>query len=159
VGVLKKVGLGINTKKTKGLPFNTDYPTPLKTLDGTEIEWVESSEKDIAVRKALAWQALNKMSRIWRSAMRRDLKLHLFIATIESILLYGCQGWTLTVALEKSLNGTYTPMFRKVLDTHWSSYTTNEILYGNLPTVSDKIVSRRMQLAGHCFRHPELRAQ
>ena len=165
----KKVGLGINAKKTKALTFNTDNPSPLKTLDGTEIDWVndfkylgswvESTEKDIAVRKAQAWQALNKMSRIWCSAMHRELKLRFFIATIESILLYGCESWTLTVALEKSLDSTYTRMLRKVLNIHWSSHTPNEILYGDLPMVSDKIASRRMQLAGHCFRHPELSAQ
>ena len=61
----KKVGLGINAKKTKGLPLNVDSPAPLHTADGTEIEWVEdfkylgswveSTEKDISVRRALAW--------------------------------------------------------------------------------------------------------
>ena len=33
----KKVGLGINAKKTKGLLLNTETPPPLRTLDGTEI--------------------------------------------------------------------------------------------------------------------------
>ncbi|XP_062577713.1 uncharacterized protein LOC134239565 [Saccostrea cucullata] len=70
-----------------------------------------------------------------------------------------CGSWTLTVAQEKSLDGTYTRMLRKVLDIHWSSQIPNEFLYGNLPKVSDKIASRRLQLAGHCFRHPELSAQ
>ena len=37
----KKVGLGINAKKTKGLPLNVDSPAPLHKADGTEIEWVE----------------------------------------------------------------------------------------------------------------------
>ena len=165
----KKVGLGINAKKTKGLPLNTENPTPLHTLDGTELEWVEdfkylgswveSTEKDISIRKALAWQALNKMNTIWKSDMSRDLKLRFFIATIESILLYGCETWTLNETLEKQLNGTYTRMLRKALNIHWSSHTTNEVLYGKLPRVSDKVASRRLQLAGHCHRHPELSAQ
>ena len=29
----------------------------------------------------------------------------------------------------------------------------------NLPAVSNKIASRRLQLAGHCYRHPELSTQ
>ena len=55
----------LNAKKTKGLPLNVDSPAPLHTADGTEIEWVEdfkylgswveSTEKDISVRRALAW--------------------------------------------------------------------------------------------------------
>lgn len=81
----KKVGLGLNAKKSKGLPLNVDSSPPLHTADGTEIEWVddfkylgswvESTEKDISVRRALAWQALNKMTSIWTSSMRRDLKI------------------------------------------------------------------------------------
>ena len=34
----------------------------------------------------------------------------------------------------------------------------NETLYGKLPTLSDKIAARRLRLAGHCQRHPELSA-
>jgi hypothetical protein len=164
-----KVGLRVNAKKTEGLAINIENPAPLHIADGTELEWVkdfkylgswvENSKKDISVRKALAWQALNGMSRIWKSNMSRDLKVRFFIATIESILLYGCEAWTLTEALERSLNGTYTRMLRTALNIHWSSHTTNEVLYGNLPRVSDKIASRRLNLAGHCFRHPELSAQ
>ncbi len=55
--------------------------------------------------------------------MSKDLKLRFFIATIESILLYGCESWTLTEALEKSLYGTYTRMLRKAQNSHWSSHT------------------------------------
>ena len=111
------------------------------------------------MRKALAWKALNGMSSIWKSSMSRDVKIRFFLATVESILLYGCESWTLTVAQEKALDGTYTWMLRTALNIHWSSHTTNEVLYGKLPRLSDKIASRRMQLAGHCYRHPELSTQ
>ena len=106
------------------------------------------------MRKALAWKALNGMSSIWKSSMSRDVKIRFFLATVESILLYGCESWTLTVAQEKALDGTYTWMLRTALNIHWSSHTTNEVLYGKLPRLSDKIASRRMQLAGHCYIHP-----
>ena len=99
------------------------------------------------------------MSRIWKSAMSRDLKIRFFVGTVESILLYGCEAWALTDALERSLDGTYTRMLRKALNIHWSSHTPNDELYGKLPRVSSTIAARRLQLAGHCFRHPELSAQ
>ena len=35
----------------------------------------------------------------------------------------------------------------------------NNILYGDLPKLTDKIRERRLKLAGHCYRHPELVAQ
>ena len=47
--------------------------------------------------------------------MSKDLKIRFFIATIESILLYGCESWALSKAQEKSLDGTYTRMLRKAL--------------------------------------------
>ena len=62
-----------------------------------------------------------------------------FISTVEAILLYGCENWSLTESMEKSLNGYYTRMLWKVLNVHWSSHTPNERLYGNLPRVADKI--------------------
>ena len=99
------------------------------------------------------------MTKIWNSNMSRDLKIRFFIATIESILLYGCESWTMSESQEKSLDGTYTRMLRKALNIHWSSHTPNQQLYGELPAVSDKIASRRLQLAGHCYRHPELSTQ
>ena len=49
----------------------------------------------------------------------------------------------------------YIRMLRKTLNIQWSSYTSNEVLYGKLPAVADKIVANRLQLAGHCHRHPE----
>ena len=121
--------------------------------------WVDESKKDIAVRKAHAWKALNDMDKIWKSSMKPDLKKRFFISTVEAILLYGCESWSLTESMEKSLNGTYTRMLRKVLNVHWSSHTPNEQLYGNLPRVADKIAVRRLRLSGHCFRHPELSTQ
>ena len=121
--------------------------------------WVDSLEKDIAVRKALAWKALNGMSKIWTSSMKPELKKRFFLATVESILLYGCESWAMSEQQEKSLNGTYTRMLRKALNVHWSTHMTNDQLYGKLPAVCDKIASRRLQLAGHCHRRTELSTQ
>ena len=76
--------------------------------------------------------------------MCNDLKLCFFIATIESILLYGCESWTLTEALEKSLDGTYTRMLRKAQNIHWSSHTPNEEVWkecSSLDIASDTLSS------------------
>ena len=63
------------------------------------------------------------MDRIWKSNMKSSLKKRFFVACIESILLYGCEAWAMTVALEKSLNGTYTRMLRKALTTYTGIHT------------------------------------
>ena len=91
--------------------------------------------------------------------MNPGLKKRFFVSTVEAILLYGCECWTLSVTMEKALIGTYTRMLRKVMNIHWSPHIPNEQLYGDLPRVADKIAARRLRLAGHCFRHPELSTQ
>ena len=57
------------------------------------------------------------------------------------------------------LNSTYTRMLHKALNIHWSAHNTNEKLFGKLSAVCYKIASRRLQLAGHCYRYPEFRVQ
>ena len=159
----------MNGPKTKYLAYNTADHPPLVTRLGTVLEqkddfkylgsWVDDSAKDICIRKSLAWKALNGMTKIWKSAMNADLKKRFFVATVESILLYGCESWAMTDTMERSLSGTYTRMLRKALNVHWSSHTTNNELYGKLPRVDMKIAERRLRLAGHCYRHPELSTQ
>ena len=70
----KSVGLLINGKKTEVMPINYSDPVILYTLSKEILKIVEdfnylgsrtaNTEKDIAVRKALAWKALNKLDKI-----------------------------------------------------------------------------------------------
>ena len=50
----------------------------------------------------------------------------------------------------------YTRMLRKALNISWQEHSTNKNVYCKLPLVSSKIKSRRMRMAGHCIRHPEI---
>ena len=59
------------------------------------------------------------MKKIWSSKMRRKLKIRLFRATVESILLYGSEKWTITETLAKQINGCYTRILRMALDVPW----------------------------------------
>ena len=120
--------------------------------------WVNSTEQDLKVRKALAWRALNGMTSVWNSNLPCQIKLSFFYTTVESVLLYGSECWTLKPALEKSLDGCYTRMLRAVLNIRKTAHVTNKSLYGGMPKVSQRIAARRMKLAGHCQRHQELPA-
>lgn len=159
------VGLIANAKKTKIMAFNHNTKPEIKTSDSSTLEIVEeflylgsnvsSTKADIKRRIALAWSASNKLHKIWKSNLSRSFKLRLFCATVESVLLYGCETWTLTKALSNKLDGCYTRLLRSVLGYSWQDHITNKILYGNLPKVTDKIRNRRLKLTGHCIRHPE----
>ena len=115
-----KVVLHVNSEKTKFLALNQRVAPEIITADGTNIEcvddykylgsWIGSTEKDISIRKALAWKASNKLSQIWKSSLRRHFKIRVFKATVEPILLYGYETWMLTNSLEKQLDGCYTRM-------------------------------------------------
>ena len=59
-----KVGLGLNAKKTEVMTYNIPEHDPLRTVTGDVLKevadfkylgsWVESTEADIKIRKALA---------------------------------------------------------------------------------------------------------
>ena len=150
----------MNTKKTKVMTFNTPESIVLKTADGKTLQdekefkylgsLINLSEKDIKVRKAIAQNAIHSIHFIWKSKINLPLKRRLFVATVESVLTYGSESQTLTVQQQKSLDGTYMRMLRKALNISWQEHSTNKNkhLY--------KIKSRRMRMAGHCIRHPEL---
>ena len=94
---------------------------------------------------------------MWKSDLWKDLKIRLFTATVESVLLYGSETWTMTKRLTKIVDGCYTRMLRMALNINQCMMRiTNSELYGNLPKVSSKVAHRRLRLAGHAQRHPEL---
>ena len=94
-----KVGLHLNAKKTVCMLYNQPVIDEIKTRNNVTLKavddfkylgaWMSSSEKDIKVRKAQAWQACHKLKKIWTSELPRKTKIRLFQTTVESVLLYG----------------------------------------------------------------------
>ena len=84
--------------------------------------------------------------------MNKKYKINLFRATVESVLLYGCETWTLNKKMNKSLDGCYTRMLRRIQNVSWRQHMTNKELYDGLPNISQVIRLRRLRFAGHCYR-------
>ena len=149
-----KVGLHVNSSKTKLMSFNQDEPINVTTISGyKEVDnlkylggWMKSTEYDINVRKALAWTACHKLRKVWTSSLKTSIKVRLFIATVESVLLYNSNTWSLTNQMEKRLDGVYTRMLRMAMNVSWKQHMTNEELYGDLPKVTTKIAIHRLRL-------------
>jgi len=84
-----------NAKKTEFMSYQQGQ---INSLDGNEIKHVnnftylgsniQSTEKDISIRKAKAWAALNKLQKIWKSELSNKLKRNFFKAVVESV--QGC---------------------------------------------------------------------
>ena len=75
--------------------------------------WVANTAKDFTVRRALAFDAMEKLWRVWKADIPQALKIRIFRACVEPILLYGSETWTFTSYLTNHLNGCYTRMLRK----------------------------------------------
>ena len=111
-GECQKMGLQLNAKKTEVMTFNINDKAKITTKNGTILavnedfknlgSYISSTEKDIRVRKAHAWRALHDVKNIWHSAMPDELKRAIFMASVESILLYGSEAWTFNYCSARS---------------------------------------------------------
>ena len=50
-----------------------------------------STESEMRKRRALEWKALHGMRWAWRAGLKDDIKRRLFVATVESVLLFGAE--------------------------------------------------------------------
>ena len=160
-----KIGLHLNAKKTELITFNFEDEITILTTKGNKVAnvldfkylggWMASSEKDFEIRKAMAWSACNKLKLIWSSNLSKFLKIRLFRATVESVLLYNSETWTINKSMQRKIDGCYTRMLRMALNISWKTKTSNVDLYQKLPPVSQTIRERRLRLSGHLVRHNE----
>ena len=67
-------------------------------------------------------------SHIWKSDLTDKMKRSFFQAAVESILLYGCNIWTLTKKLEKKLDSNYKRVLRAILNKSWRQQPTRHQL-------------------------------
>lgn len=104
-------------------------------------------------------QSEQSMTSVWKSNLPRHIKISFFSATVESVLLHGCECWTLTPSLQKSLDGCDTKMLHVALNIKQDEHIANNRLNVGLPSLSEKLTVRRMRLAGHCHWHWELPAK
>ena len=78
-------------------------------------------------------------------------KKNFFRATVESVLVYGAIIWTLTIALEKKINRSYTRMLRAALNISWRDHMSNKYLYGKILKITDTIREQSLRFSGHCW--------
>src|SRR6188508_1154171 len=98
--------------------------------------WIRTTDKDLSARR----HKCGPQQRWKAPQLSRELKVRLFRATVETVLLYGAQCWSLTTAQTRSLDGTYTRLLRKALNVHFSAHVTNATLYGTIPRLSATFV-------------------
>ena len=116
----KSTGLFLNPSKTKYIHINPSANYSVHSSDGSQIEKVDdfkylgsytNSQHNIQCRKAL--------TTFWRAPICRLIKLTIFKTTVEPILIYGCDSWSLTQSVENALDGTYTRMLQITQNMSW----------------------------------------
>ena len=119
---------------------------------------------EIKVRLAIATSAMAKLSTIWK---RKDIsfptKTKLFRSLVLSILLYGCESWTLTAETTKRLESFETKSYRRLLGISWADRKTNDFVCNkvtNLAGPQEPLLSivkrRKLSWFGHITRHNAL---
>uniref|UniRef100_A0A8D8XXM4 Craniofacial development protein 2 n=1 Tax=Cacopsylla melanoneura TaxID=428564 RepID=A0A8D8XXM4_9HEMI len=163
----RKVGLKINTSKTKEMRINCKINTPL-TVDSEIIESVDQfqylgsivdkqggSDIDVDQRIRKAKGAFAQLMPIWRcKELRTGTKLRIFQSNVKSVLLYGCQTWRVTQAISKKLQTFINSCLRRILKIFWPNVIPNHELWSktNQEPVATTIKKRKFGWIGHTLR-------
>ena len=164
-------GLSMNVRKTKTMVVskNENVTTSilvenetLEQLDifkylGQLITPDGKNEKEIRARIAMAKGRFEKMHKLFESKqLSTKLKLRMINCYIYSILLYGCETWTLTKVLCDKIEACEMFFLRRMGKISWKQKITNEQVLEKFQTkrqLLDIIKTRKMCFFGHIKRH------
>jgi hypothetical protein len=159
-----RVGLEVNNRKTKVLHVGTTDASALRLPTGELVTVCEdftylgsrlmSPDSIVAERRAQAWRAAYLLRAIFNSSARDTLKIRLFRAAVESILLYSLEAVPLTPSREQALDASYRSLLRHALGIHYPNRISSRQLMARagVPSASDTLRRRRQMLLGHCLR-------
>ena len=103
---------------------------------------ISSTESDVNIRIRKVWNAIERLSIIWKSDLSDRIKRDFFQAVTVSVLLYGLTTWTPTKCVEKKLEGNYTRMlrtfFKQILEAAPNETAEWRALLSHLPNFSNK---------------------
>jgi hypothetical protein len=141
-------------------------------VDGEEMEVVTSfcflgamiendggCDREMRRRIALGKTAAKGLEKIWKDKhVSLMTKTRIVKAMIFPVVLYGCETWTKTKALEKKINACEMWIWRKVLRTPWIEKRTNESILqeigqsrGNM-SLGQRAARQKMAFFGHVMR-------
>ena len=169
-------GMEVSTEKSKIMVNSDDNMQSNITMNGVPLEEVKdfkylgamisqdgSSTKEVRSRISAATAAMTRLQRIWQSNISFKTKMHLYKSLVTSILLYGCEAWTLKAEDERRIRTFETKSFRKLLKISYRERRTNEFVIGEVTRLAGKqepllatVKRRKMIWFGHVNRHNTL---
>ena len=165
----EQLGLQINTSKTKIMDYTQKTSSIILNNNalekvshfsylGSKITTDGDTNAEIMTRIALAANAFNRLSNIWRSkTLGNQTKIRLFNACVISVLTYGCESWKSTITMERKLVAFENKCLRKITNTNWKDYKSNDELRKETKQkyITTIIRKRRWAYIGHALRMSE----
>ena len=167
-------GLSMNVRKTKTMVISKNENVTanilvenetLEQLDtfkylGQLITSDAKNEKEIRARIAMAKGRFEKMYKLFESKqISTKLKLRMINCYVYSILLYGCETWTLTKTLCDKLEACEMFLLRRMGKISWKQKVSNAQVLEKFSTkrqLLDIIKRRKMCFFGHIKRHDSI---
>ena len=160
------LGLVISASKTEYIVINC-CPQPRLEVYGSKINHVQdfkylgsmkaSSGGDFKRRKGLAWTAFWKPEHLRRCpSISISTKIKLFNTTRVTVLLYGCESWVLSKAMESEINAFGTSCYRIMLDIKRIDRVSNATIYDltQAAPLVENVRTRQLRFLGHVLRLP-----
>jgi len=161
------LGLQISWPKTTNLGSGPQPDTILVngnrvdpvTADFTYLGSSQSSDgqcrPDIRRRIGLTSAVMSSLDNIWKAKrLSLSVKLRVYLALVQSVLLYASETWTLAVADSKSLDAFHMKCQRRILGISWHQCVRNEEVAAltGPSSLSNIICRRRSAIFGHIAR-------
>ena len=104
-----------------------------------------------------------RLERVWRSKISFPTKHRLYKSLVLSVLLYGCESWTLLAETERKIQAFEMKCLRKLLHIQYWEHKSNfevrktvESLVGPQEPVLATVKRRKLLWFGHTTRHDSL---
>ena len=99
-----------------------------------------------------------KLERLWRCLnISISTKIKLFNTTCVTVLLYGCESWVLSKAMESEINAFGTSCYRIMLNIKRIDRVSNAKIYDLTQTAPlvENVRTRQLRFLGHVLRMPD----
>lgn len=158
--------LSMNTAKTKVLVFSKTPMHVHLTIKGITVEQVPSfkylgtivtnqnyPKKEIRSRIEQARRTFVRMRKFFtRSDLSLELRVRMIRCYVFSVLLCGCESWTLDPATERKLGAFEMYLYCRMLRILWVRKITNEEVCENRRNSHACIKERKTRYIGHLMR-------
>ncbi|CAI2737955.1 unnamed protein product, partial [Dicrocoelium dendriticum] len=166
-----KYGMSFAPSKCKVLLKDWLSPAPVLTLQGAQLEQVDSFvylgscvsadgtiNKEVSLRIAKARSAFVNLRHLWR---RRDvsftLKGRVYSASVRSVLLYGSESWPIRVEDMRRLSAFDNGCLRRIARVRWQHRVTSNdvrrrVLRNASISFNKLVLLRQLRWLGHVLR-------